>query len=70
MHFHLKKNPELWSEKWFQSLNNSSSEKVVLVTYSVARVVKDGLTGGGWDFEKRKGSGVKRQWMRATKKRT
>ena len=68
--FSPKNNPKLWSDKWFQKLSEFSSEKVILVTYSVARVVKDALVEGGWDFKKCKGSGAKRQWMRATKKRT
>lgn len=68
--FSPKKNSELWSEKWFQKLRDCSSSRSIIVTYSVARMVKDGLTNGGWDYEKCKGSGVKRHWMKATKKRT
>jgi tRNA U34 5-methylaminomethyl-2-thiouridine-forming methyltransferase MnmC len=68
--FSQKKNPELWSDLWFQKLHKHSSEKAIIVTYSVARIVKDGLSNGGWEYEKCKGSGVKKQWMRATIKRT
>ena len=68
--FSPKKNPELWSGDWFREVLTHSKDEVILVTYSVARVVKDGLLDGGWHFEKCKGSGMKKQWMRATKQRT
>ena len=68
--FSPKKNSELWSAEWFSKLGDHSKDSVVLVTYSVARMVKDGLSDGGWNYEKCKGSGAKKQWMRATKQRT
>ena len=61
------KNSELWSPAWFKMLAESSHDNCVLMTYSVSRVVKDGLTEGGWDFERIPASGKKRHWLKATK---
>ena len=65
--FSPTKNPELWSPQWFRSLGDRSKKECVLMTYSVARVVKDGLNDGGWDFERIPAPGKKRHWLRASK---
>ena len=64
--FSPKKNPDLWSEEWFRKLMKASTENAVLMTYSVARVVKDGLEGAGWHYAKIKAPGKKKHWLKAT----
>ncbi|SMF45873.1 MnmC family methyltransferase [Pseudobacteriovorax antillogorgiicola] len=63
--FSPKKNPELWSAHWFSKLAAVCDKSVELLTYSVARVVKDGLTEGGWDFERIPAPGKKKHWLKA-----
>jgi tRNA U34 5-methylaminomethyl-2-thiouridine-forming methyltransferase MnmC len=63
--FSPKKNPELWTVEWFSHLREASQEDVCLVTYSVARVVKDALTASGWTWQRIKASEHKKQWLRA-----
>ena len=45
----------------------SLQDNCVLMTYSVARVVKDSLNAGGWNFEKIPAPGKKSAWLRASK---
>lgn len=68
--FSPTKNPILWTGAWFRKLSAASVPGAVLMTYSVARVVKDGLTAGGWDYARIPGPGRKRHWMRATRPST
>ncbi len=63
--FSPKKNPELWTPEWFALLKKASRADVCLVTYSVARVVKDSLTAAGWEWVRLKASEHKKQWLRA-----
>ena len=63
--FSPQKNPGLWSETWFGNLKEFSSSQVCLMTYSVARVVRDSLAAAGWKFEKIAAAGAKRHWLRA-----
>lgn len=75
--FSPKKNPELWSVEWFEKLRAVSHPTVQLVTYSVARLVRDHLEVASWTQERVKtpqakngeGSG-KRQWLLARVKTT
>jgi tRNA U34 5-methylaminomethyl-2-thiouridine-forming methyltransferase MnmC len=70
--FSPKKNPELWSIAWFEKLKAASHPTVQLVTYSVARLVRDHLEAALWTQERVKtpqaqngeGSG-KKQWLLA-----
>ena len=64
--FSPKKNPELWTPEWFRHLRDASRADVCLVTYSVARVVKDSLTEAGWNWVRLKASEHKKQWLRAS----
>jgi len=41
--FSSKKNPELWTQEWFDKVSQASNPSVSLVTYSVARLVRDNL---------------------------
>jgi len=65
--FSSKKNPELWTAEWFAKIAAASSSTVSLVTYSVARLVRDNLGSSGWKQERIAAGGTKRQWLRATK---
>lgn len=75
--FSPKKNPELWSVEWFEKLRAVSHPSVQLVTYSVARLVRDNLEAASWTQERVKtpqakngeGSG-KKQWLLARLKTT
>lgn len=58
-------NPTLWSAEWFARVKNVSAVDVILMTYSVARVVKDALAAGGWAVERIATPGRKRHWLRA-----
>ena len=58
-------NPTMWSPAWFSALRERSAPEARLMTYSVARTVRDGLEGGGWLSEKIKTPTRKRQWTRA-----
>lgn len=64
--FSPTKNPTLWSAEWFQKLAKSSHAGTVLVTYSVARMVKDALSASGWRWEKIPGVVTKKHWLKAT----
>lgn len=63
--FSPKSNPNMWRAQWFSILKAACKSSAVLMTYSVARVVKDGLNHGGWNYNLIPGAGEKRQWMRA-----
>lgn len=63
--FSPTKNPSLWSTDWFTRLKHRSHHDATLVTYSVARAVKDALTSADWSWEKTSGSGRKRHWLKA-----
>lgn len=67
--FSPTKNPSMWSTDWFERVKRAAKPGAVLMTYSVARVVKDALTGAGWTcarFQPPAGSS-KRHWLRSTK---
>jgi len=75
--FSPRKNPELWSAAWFGKLRAVSYPTVQLVTYSVARLVRDNLEAALWDQERVKtpqaqsgAAAGKRQWLRARLKTT
>jgi tRNA U34 5-methylaminomethyl-2-thiouridine-forming methyltransferase MnmC len=65
--FSHKKNPELWTPTWFAKVLAASKDKVSLVTYSVARSVRDNLELAGWSQERFAAGGTKKQWLRARK---
>lgn len=66
--FSSKKNPELWTVAWFEKIFASSKDSVSLVTYSVARLVRDNLEEAGWSQERFDAGGTKKQWLRARKR--
>ncbi|RYZ90589.1 MAG: hypothetical protein EOP04_03455 [Proteobacteria bacterium] len=65
--FSSKKNPELWTPSWFAKILGASKETVSLVTYSVARSVRDSLELAGWSQERFDSGGTKKKWLRARK---
>jgi tRNA U34 5-methylaminomethyl-2-thiouridine-forming methyltransferase MnmC len=64
--FSPARNPTLWTAKWFAQIKAVSAPHATLMTYSVARVVKDALAGGGWQFERFATGQSKRHWLRAS----
>jgi tRNA U34 5-methylaminomethyl-2-thiouridine-forming methyltransferase MnmC len=58
-------NPSMWSRQWFSKVLEKSDKDAVLMTYSVARIVKDALTQGGWGVQKISTPGRKRNWLAA-----
>ncbi len=58
-------NHELWAEQLFQQLQRLSGENTTLSTFSVASVVKHGLTHHGFSVKKVKGFGKKREMLTA-----
>ncbi len=65
--FSSKKNPELWTKEWFTKILAHSKDSVSLVTYSVARLVRDSLEAAGWHQERFAAGGTKKQWLKARK---
>lgn len=66
--FSPQKNPEMWNAAWFARVLRHASPQVILMTYSVARAVRDGLSDAGWQPEKIPAlNSTKRHWLRATK---
>ena len=65
--FSPEKNPELWTKDWFSLLKDHARINCVLMTYSVARVVKDALEAAGWSWKKIAAGGSKRSWLKAVR---
>ena len=63
--FSPEKNPRMWSRDWFAKLSQVACQNIVLVTYSVARVVRDHLTAAGWECMKIPTPGSKKAWLKA-----
>jgi tRNA U34 5-methylaminomethyl-2-thiouridine-forming methyltransferase MnmC len=72
--FSPKINPTMWDSSWFQKLAPHVHTGSTLVTYSVARSVKDSLEAAGFQWRKIKPHSrntqgpMKRHWLSATKK--
>lgn len=66
--FSPTKNPPLWSKDWFLRVAEAGKPGTILMTYSVARAVRDALTDAGWQvvrFAPPPGSS-KKHWLRST----
>jgi tRNA U34 5-methylaminomethyl-2-thiouridine-forming methyltransferase MnmC len=64
--FSPTKNPTMWSAAWFRRVRAAAAPGCVLVTYSVARAVREALAEAGWQVDKiPTGTGRKRHWLRA-----
>ena len=60
-------NPTMWSIRWFTKLCQASSSHCILMSYSVARSVKDNLTASGWTYARINAVGTaKRHWLKAS----
>lgn len=64
--FSPKKNPELWSDRWFAKVAEVALQGAVLVTYSAARVVRDNLAASGWQAVRIPATTHKRHWLKAS----
>ena len=65
--FSPKRNPEMWTSEWFGRMGAAASPAAILVTYSVARLVRDNLTAADWNCYKIPAGGSKRSWLKATR---
>lgn len=65
--FSPARNPDLWTEAWFKALAaRAASDGCTLVTYSVARAVREALAKAGWSWRKvAAAQASKRHWLRA-----
>lgn len=64
--FSPDKNPAMWGVAWFHALRPHAADGAQLVTYSVARGVREALEHGGWKWEKIKtATKLKKHWLRA-----
>ncbi len=64
--FSAKKAPELWIEAWLTQLRRVTAPTATLVTYSVARGVREAFSAAGWSWEKVPTNTGKRAWLRVT----
>jgi tRNA U34 5-methylaminomethyl-2-thiouridine-forming methyltransferase MnmC len=63
--FSPKKNPNMWAAEWFSVLGLVVACNGCLMTYSVARKVRDALEISGWQVEKIPTTSHKKNWLRA-----
>ena len=63
--FSPEKNPRMWNQDWFALLRENSNQNTQLLTYSVARIVKNALLGSVWIYEKVKATVPMKHWLRA-----
>ena len=59
------KNPELWQPSLFQAMSRLSHQDTTAATFTAARLVRDGLSGAGFQVERVKGYGSKRAMVQA-----
>ena len=55
---------ELWSKELFLQIARLSAENATISSFSVAALVKEGLTNAGFKIEKIKGFGKKREMLK------
>lgn len=58
------KNPDMWSDEIFETLASLSSNKTTLATFTCASKVRKGLINAGFEVEKIKGFGNKRESLK------
>lgn len=61
--FAPSKNPQMWSETLFQSMADSMRENGTFATFTAAGIVKRGLQSVGFEINKIKGFGQKREML-------
>ncbi|WP_417504607.1 bifunctional tRNA (5-methylaminomethyl-2-thiouridine)(34)-methyltransferase MnmD/FAD-dependent 5-carboxymethylaminomethyl-2-thiouridine(34) oxidoreductase MnmC [Marinomonas gallaica] len=64
--FAPSKNPEMWSEELFQNIQRLSHTGTTFATFTAAGIVRRGLKSHGFDVQKVKGFGHKREMMVGT----
>lgn len=62
--FAPSKNPDMWQPALFQHMARLSHPNTRFATFTAARIVRDGLTGAGFQYEKVPGFGRKRHMLR------
>ncbi|MDP0562370.1 MAG: bifunctional tRNA (5-methylaminomethyl-2-thiouridine)(34)-methyltransferase MnmD/FAD-dependent 5-carboxymethylaminomethyl-2-thiouridine(34) oxidoreductase MnmC [Candidatus Endonucleobacter sp. (ex Gigantidas childressi)] len=62
--FAPSKNPDMWQPKLFKIMAEKSNFQATYATYTVARIVRDGLTSAGFSVIKTPGFGSKRDMIR------
>ncbi len=65
--FSPKTSPGLWDKEWFSLLTKFSTKNATLMTYSVARSVRDSLAENNWSFKKIPTVTKKKVWLKAIK---
>ncbi|MBJ7549283.1 bifunctional tRNA (5-methylaminomethyl-2-thiouridine)(34)-methyltransferase MnmD/FAD-dependent 5-carboxymethylaminomethyl-2-thiouridine(34) oxidoreductase MnmC [Marinomonas ostreistagni] len=61
--FAPSKNPDMWSDELFQNIQRLSIEGSTFATFTAAGIVRRGLKSHGFDVQKVKGFGHKREMM-------
>ena len=64
--FAPSKNPDMWSSELFKGMANHSCSKSTFATFTAAGIVKRGLKDAGFDVQKTKGFGRKRDMLVGT----
>ncbi len=67
--FSPAKNPMMWSEELFVTMNMMSKDKTTLATFTAAGVVKQGLQKAGFKVHKKPGYGRKQEMLCAERER-
>lgn len=65
--FSPRMNPDLWTSDWFHRLAETCAKGATLMTYSVARPVKDSLQAAGWTYTLIPTTTAKRAWLKASR---
>jgi tRNA 5-methylaminomethyl-2-thiouridine biosynthesis bifunctional protein len=63
--FSPSKNPDMWSAAVFEQIRRLSAPRATVATYSVAGIVRSGLTEVGFDVSRAPGFGSKRERLEA-----
>lgn len=64
--FAPSKNPQMWSDTLFNALATTAHRDTTVATFTAAGVVKQGLRKAGFEIQKVKGFGRKREMLTAT----
>ena len=65
--FAPSKNPDMWSEKVLKRVGELTASQGTAATFTVARIVRDGLSSAGFELTKKPGFGKKREMLTALK---
>lgn len=57
------KNPDMWQEEVFSAMARLSKQDTTVATFTSAGAVRRGLTGAGFNMQKREGFGKKREML-------